>query len=166
MMKQKRWHKFLIPLVVFIWVGVIFRYLDGCQPSAGESVIPQGKVVLLQEDFLPDSFVLSLDYEDPFLGGSWQAEKQSRRRQNTSSPAPRLRQIEDPRQLIVWPTLRYQGGVQRQSQSSMTGLLEIDGHVYPVQAGDSLLKLHILALDLQSIRISFADSIAQLDIHP
>jgi len=165
-MKQKRWHKFLIPLVAFIWVGVIFRYLDGCQSSAGESLIPQGKVVLLQEAFLPDSFVLSLDYEDPFLGGSWQVGGPSKREQRTASSAPDLRPIEDPRQVFVWPKLRYQGGVRRQLQASMTGLLEIDGQVYPVQAGDSILSLHILALDLKSIRVSFADSTTQLDVNP
>lgn len=158
-MKQQKWNKVLVPAVICIWVGVLFRFVGSCSASDKQQhpVTQSVKLELGQNERA--HFDLDLTYLDPFL------HQPARKRKPTSTPANHrkgsLIPIPPPKPKLQLPTFVYQGGVKSPG-GGFTGLLMADDQIMNIQQGDTVFGMHVHHLGLQSVSLSHPDSLIVL----
>lgn len=156
-MRKRPINKILLPLVLIIWVGVILRFWDGCQMGDDLSTNTNNTQSLSLPDLQKDSdYSLVLNYRDPYLDSEFELK---RKRPPVSTPStPQLTRVEIKKPPISLPTVVYQGGVQNNDVVNMTGLISLEGKLYQVQAGDSVMGLYISRLNFESVWLVRADT--------
>lgn len=164
-MKHPKINYVLVPLVVLIWVLLLWQFMGFSEKeSPNGMIVSEGVGVGAWER---DSFTIRNNYPDPFLG---QRHEEALLSYATTRAQPRSRGnaltvgsiIKKPSE-IIFPDFHYQGGVQRDSTSDiMTGVLRMDNRVFSVQTGEKIGELEILFLEIDKIRLRYQDSVLLL----
>ena len=154
-MKSKKSHKFLLPLVSLIWLGVVGQFLGWWETDHGVEIAQAEKSRSHISDTLETKEItLKLDYRDPFLGRTKQNPNPSKK---TIKPLKTRLQKVIPKTPIKVPHLRYQGLVQ--GFESQTAILQINRKTFTVRSGDSVQGIHIESIAQNKLGIRISDSL-------
>lgn len=156
---NSKWNKFLLPLVLCIWVVVGLRIFAPEKTNDKGSLEQSTAFELFDEtQELSEVYVPNLQYRDPFLNSSFAKPKTQRR-------APARRNIHTVAQIlpaepkvIALPPISYQGRVGPESAENFTGILSLDGKSIVVQAGAEIAGVKIMFLQAGKMTVSFQDS--------
>jgi hypothetical protein len=150
-MRNRKHHRWLLPLVLLIWIGVGFRFWSEEEPPLPQPVdtnrVAETKPLPFTE-IAP--FVLSLPYRDPFLStiqNPLKPRPSGSKKQQAGASAP--------------PALKYLGSVHSVKQA--VGLLRWEnGEVSSVQAGQQLSALTILKVEPERLVFRYRQQVYQL----
>lgn len=154
-MKQRRTRNIMLVVVALIWGLVIWRFMAGGKDNSGVySSSDVMDIPMVDGDFTPDSFSLSLDYRDPFLGG-FQARKAEPSIDFAATPvqvtpAPVAPKAAEP---PAWTHFKYHGIVRDTKNDRRTGLLTADGRMIYVDEGMQYTGFKVIRIYADSIHI-------------
>lgn len=162
MRNSKQAKKILLPLVVLIWGGAIYLYLNAGNkdnPTLAVS-IPVGEH--FHQTHSPqtyDTFALKLDYPDPFHAHGKLSTRTKREPRPQAAPNRKVQQAKTEEasgeEAIDWGIFRYQGRVRSNIDSSEIALLSIKGKLFQVRKARRYEGARIEAIWTDSIRITF-----------
>lgn len=146
MLKNKKITFLLIVLVTLIW-GLIFYkiYSNFGGGKREEKFLPQS-VVAVENAQGDSTFILSLDYPDPFLKGLGQ---------QTDNPI--LTEVKNPinSQVVRWPLIEYRGLMTNNSKNGSTGLLKVQNSNLLVKQGLVYSAIKIRTITKDSILLEY-----------
>ena len=154
-MKEKQKIIVLVPLVILIWGYAIYALIG---VSGGDKVETSSKFLIEMPDDLKlsaDSFVLVLNYKDPFLKGiNYRSSfvSQNEIKQQASSITKPIKKIASS---IVWPKLIYKGTIKNKNSNKLIAVLEINGNEALLKEGEEYQSVTLLAVLNDSIYLAF-----------
>ena len=158
-MKNKKLNTLLGPFVILVWIGVLFRFVGGCEEGLGKSDLADASAIAKAHITAWDSFSLELDYRDPFLN---QLPIPPKKIHKTAKRSVGKLIQKPPQKKIIIPKLSYQGGVASGDSLAMTGILLVGGQVRAVRAGEQIGNIRIESLGLDRLSLSIEDSLITL----
>ena len=157
-MKNKKLNTLLGPFVILIWIGVLMRFMGGCEDHSKPVQMGSSELVENTEPAW-DSFSLHLSYRDPFLN---QLPGREKTVQKVAVKSVGKLTKKPPKKKINIPKLRYQGGVIASDSTAMTGILLIGGQVRTVRPGEQIGHIKIETLGLEQLSLIIEDSLITL----
>lgn len=150
-MKNKKTIYILGPLVLLIWALVIYRVLSY---GAVEIAAPAFQTDFQDElsvDFVPDSFVLHADYNEPFLIDEGTYLSQAR-------PLS-AKQAEVPKEVLPtlpkWPDIAYLGTIGNKKKKRQLSIIRIGKKEYFFKKGEEKEEIRLLKNYGDSIKLRF-----------
>jgi hypothetical protein len=148
MMKNKGTY-ILLALVVAIWAVVGYRLVKYLKQDKIELPEEKAETFSLQtQNFIQDSFSITNNYRDPFLGS-----KVVVQRHISVSPKPAPKQVISKN--IKWPAISFKGLVKNNSSQVTYALITIDGRLKNVQEKEEISAIKILNIQRDSIGVAF-----------
>ena len=145
-MKNKKSVYILLPIVIAIWGAVIYQFMSF--GSSDANIHPKSSLSLPTiQNAKVDTFSISADYRDPFLGKVAEVKK---------SDIPKVKAV--PMQVksaLPWPTISYGGVIKNQKSSKQLCLLSISGQDNIAQAGDVVEGVELKKVWKDSIEVLF-----------
>ena len=157
-MKNKKLNTLLGPFVILIWIGVLTRFMGGCEDNIKLRQTSASTFAERQEAVW-DSFSLHLAYRDPFLNRLPLPEKAAKK---VAVKSVGKLTKKPPKKKINIPRLSYQGGVVAGDSTAMTGILLIGGQVRTVRPGEQIGNIKIETLGLERLNLMIEDSLITL----
>lgn len=151
-MKSKTTLWILIPAVLGIWGAIgwqVYVAMKGDDDNAAPKVISSETAV--NNQIVPDTFSLLLDYPDPFTAQSAKPKanvKQQSQTAQTKTTAPVPEQTQ-------WPSIVYSGLVKQPSSGKMLGFLSVNGVSYFVKEGDEVGGVRVEELNNSSVSVRY-----------
>lgn len=139
-MKNKKITYFLLLLAVIIWGAVVMRIILHFSSNDNNS---SHITATIQENSNSDttkSFILLLNYRDPFLGGySSYNKKAGDGSKNGSSKVSSNKRIINQgysSRYLIWPDVYYIGLIENKGNQEQVALIKINDRDYLLKAGD------------------------------
>ena len=162
-MKDNKYAPYILgPILLLIWGIVFYKIYQAVYGTGDDFQVPNYEVLPTFEPISQDSsYVLLVDYRDPFLGKRFQYNNNSNavtrtpeptRATNTrrKAPATTLTKIIAP----SFPTIVYQG--YQIMTADTIALLKINGRFYPVaRKGDVFQGVQIKEIHKDSLQLEF-----------
>ena len=151
-MKNKKNIYILLPIVLFVWGGVLYQVFsftntDKISPvEKNEFIIKPLKIKQRQ------TFSINVNYRDPFLGKMYAPKKAS----NLSSTQS-IKTIKQPKpqETLIWPTVVYKGMVSDNKEKKKIFILIIDGKNCYMKVGDTQNEIFLKEGDKESVYIKY-----------
>ena len=99
------------------------------------------------ENARPDTFSISGDYRDPFLGKT--VEERTSNAPKTKAPPPPLKAA------LPWPKITYGGVIKNQKSSKQLYLLQVNGSDNIIKEGDVISDVQLTKAWKDSIQVVF-----------
>lgn len=172
-MKNNKYAPYILgPLLLLLWGTIFYKIYKAAYPSEELFTTPNYSALPLSKQPTADStYMLLLDYKDPFLGNSLFVDRNSNHTQHEAPTANRIRQNIPNNQRPVapkitatpnivpskpFPKITYQG--LQFSEGDTSALVKIDNQFYPTARKGQLLKeVQINEIYKDSIRVTFED---------
>lgn len=148
-MKNKKTSWILLPAVLAIWGFLGWKLYAAMKDEAPQANYISPHIAAPDDQLVPDTYQLLLDYPDPFLTIPKPSPKQS---SNVNSQTPK--QVIPKTETIAslpWPEIRYAGLVKSPKDGKAVGFLTINGISHFVKNGD--------VVDLISVKTIWKDSV-------
>lgn len=146
-MRNRKYNKVLLPLVLLVWGLIGFRFWGGEDTPPARRMIEKSDLV---ETSLRDSFSLSLPFRDPFLGGPIDGHRRSPKEQKTKS----TKRIEEP-----IPQIAYKGVIEGEERM---GLLVWEGKSTMVVREQRIRNARIARIEVDFIEINVAGKVYRI----
>lgn len=151
-MKNKKNIYILLPIVLFVWGGVLYQVFsfsntDNISPvEKNDFVIKPLKIKERQ------TFSIDVNYRDPFLGKMYAPKTAS----NISS-AKSAKTIKQPKpqETLVWPTVVYKGMISDNKEKKKIFILIIDGKNCYMKIGDTQNEIFLKDGNKESVYIKY-----------
>lgn len=160
-MKGRKLNALLIPVVILIWIGVLYRILgpkDGSETIAlPETELPE---FVDEAKGVGDTLSLTLGYADPFEVGKKVASRSAVQTPKIATPErlrPKPKKVKP--KPIDWSQFRYKGIAQGEGDSQQTVLVQIQKRIHYLSEGDSVGKFHLRRIYADSIQITYRDTL-------
>ncbi|MCD4665382.1 MAG: hypothetical protein K8R68_08925 [Bacteroidales bacterium] len=99
-MKSKKSLYILLPAVFLLWGFIVFKIFYHLGDANDNPVYYNSVQKIAEEDNVPDTFSLVLDYKDPFLSKVFDVSKKSNKK---------VKQVKRVTNKIIWPEIEYLG---------------------------------------------------------
>jgi hypothetical protein len=167
MMNSKQWKKIGLGLLVLVvWGTIAYRVVSELTANDVPDEIPvQRRTIQTGLEVERKEFAIYADYADPFLK---QQKEQPRNEQVRERNQPTggyqyrrrdeyQRPANNRKNEVSVPEMRYLGLIKQADGKRELGMLQIEQSKALVKAGDSLMKVNILALYPDSLLISIGN---------
>lgn len=166
-MNSKQWKKIgLGVLVLVVWGTIAYRVVSELSANDVPDEVPvQRRSIQTGLEVEQQEFAIYADYPDPFLKQQKEQprKEQARERyQRTGGHQYRRRDeyqspVNNRADEVSVPEMRYLGLIKQADGKKELGMLQIEQSKALVKAGDSLMRVNILALYPDSLLISIED---------
>lgn len=154
MMKNKKLTWILGPAVLVIWGLIIYRVMAAVKGNSESYALPAPSLPVTVPMADTASYVLNLDYDDPFLKGHRRAVVAQRPAPSQVKKAQKPKVVKVVKKLpLKWPAIQYQGIIEKNSQRLC--LLTRDGAALFMAPGQVDGDLKLLAVYPDSIRVEY-----------
>lgn len=159
-MKNKKLNYILIPAVLFVWGAIIYNVVSGVSGDEQLPVFDTTPKMEREGMASLDSFVLDLDYKDPFLSRRNHSGVPSSYRGAVSSSAStsKPKKVEKPKGVetpISWSFIAYHGIFTNSDKKVGVATVTINNKDYLMDKGDEIEEVKLLLLTEDSIKISY-----------
>ena len=163
-MNKKKINYILLPLVLFIWGGVIYTLVDGLSSSSDEYPVNKPLPQVKMEDIENDTFVLLANYRDPFLKKKFQqfTSVENNSPINTSKNKIKPPITEAVKPAIDWSFIQYHGRIKNQKTGRNVGMLSINGQSHLINEGEKVQQVKLITLSEDSVKVSYQDKYATI----
>lgn len=160
-MKNKKLNYILIPAVLFIWGAIIYNVVSGA--SGDEELPAYGTIPKVEREGMAslDSFVLDLDYKDPFLSRrnhTGVSSSYTGSVSNSSTSTSKPKKVEKPKVVeppMDWSFIEYHGIFTNSDKKVGVATVTINSKDYLLDKGDEIEEVKLLLLTEDSIKISY-----------
>lgn len=151
-MKTKKTAWILLPAVLSIWGFLGWKLYAAMKDDAPLTADSNTFSIAPEENqVVPDTYQLLLDYPDPFLAAAKPAPKKS---SATNSKNPKqVLQNPEPVAAIPWPKIQYSGLVKSPKDGKMVGFLSVDGISNFVKNGDVIRTVTVVKIWNDSVQM-------------
>jgi hypothetical protein len=150
-MKSKVTSWILLPVVLGIWGTIGWKVYVSMRGDESNGPVIVKEELVQQKRNDRDSFVLLLNYRDPFLG---KTDLHEAKKDRTVSNQPMKAEVKKTDlALKQWPAIRYSGLVKRTSDQKSVGFLNVDGRSEFVQTGMILGEIRIGKIWKDSVEV-------------
>ncbi|MBL7840265.1 MAG: hypothetical protein JNJ75_09015 [Cyclobacteriaceae bacterium] len=136
----------LLVLVVGIWATIGYKIVSGLSDDH-ESI--QKRPVVSSGKTASDTFLLSLDYADPFF------KRKEAIRQNKTKIVQHVQVPNTPAVTVDWNVVKFSGTLYNASKNVPTAIVSINGFEYFVRESESVQGFKISEIVRDSIRVSY-----------
>ena len=145
-MKNKKVIYFvLIPIVIAIWGYMIYEFISfGSTDNTIQA--PNNFSVPHLENAGPDTFSISADYRDPFLGKPVEEK---------NSSTPKVKAPPTVKAELPWPKITYGGVIKNQKSSKQLYLVQVSGNDHIMREGDAAEDVQLAKAWKDSIQVLF-----------
>lgn len=162
MKNNKKLTYILIPVVLIIWGGILFKIMQyrSSDETSGNSIpsYTENKEIAMEKD----SFSLIADYNDPFIKRRYSPPKEksssaeskvvSTRRNRSPQRSPRVN-----RRRVRWPNIAYGGVIINENNKELTALINLNNTNRLLYEGDVFEDVTLLEIYNDSIIVSYMD---------
>lgn len=144
-MKGKKGVYFMLPLVLTIWVMIIYKINKTINGDGGNNPVQIEDVRVSATHKVVDTFSLIADYRDPFLSKIINEYSEVK---ITANAGPSKIVTPTPIKTITpWPAVNYIGIIKNQKSSKKNALIQVNGKELVLKEGDKaegliLQKIH------------------------
>jgi hypothetical protein len=150
-MKNKKSIYILLPVVFLIWGVVLFQFFSFSTPDevvTNTSTEFSVKPFKLKERV---SFIINVDYRDPFLGRIYNTQVVTK----GSANKVKAKKEPKPEEAIVWPSIQYKGMLSDTKEKNKRFMLVIAGKNYFMKTGDTQEEIFLKNGDKESIYVTY-----------
>ena len=147
MVKNKIKTYVLSVVVLAIWGVIGYQIYSALNPSEEEFSVPEVPVAFQNEtNKIKDTFSIQNNYRDPFLGKLPEQKTQ-----------PVVQQVRRPviNDSVIFPTVEYQGMVQRAGGSETVFSVSVNGVASILSPGQSLQEVSLIKGNAQEITVIY-----------
>jgi hypothetical protein len=152
-MKNKKTAWILLPAVLSIWGFLGWKlYAAMNTESLPTRNFSNAQTGYSEDQLIPDTYRLLLDYPDPFLAAvkSESAHTVKKSSQSSGITIPKIAPVTT----TTWPEIQFAGLVKSPKDGKMVGFLSVNGVSHFVKNQDVIEELLILKLWNDSVKVS------------
>jgi hypothetical protein len=150
-MKNKKNIYILLPIVLFVWSAVLYQVFsfsnndEVISTNNPEFIIKPLKVKERQ------SFVINVNYRDPFLGKMYapQTVSKIKTEKSTIKKTPKVQET------LVWPVILYKGMISDTKDKTKIFMIIIDGQNHYMKIGDTENEVYLKSGDKESVYVKY-----------
>jgi hypothetical protein len=150
-MKNKKNIYILLPIVLFVWSAVLYQVFsftnndEIISANDPEFIIKPLKVKQRQ------SFVIDVNYRDPFLGKMYLAQTISKVKTEKST----IKKTPNVQETLVWPVILYKGMISDTKDKAKIFMIIIDGQNHYMKIGDTENEIYLKSGDKESVYVKY-----------
>lgn len=144
-MKNKKNIYILLPIVLLIWGAVLYQFFTF---TSGEQEQVQSTEVAIKPFKIKDkdTFKISINNRDPFLGGISSSENSTKVKKTiTTNKTPKIKEE------MQWPEVSYKGIVSDNKEKVKVYMLIINGKTYLMKKGEQQEEVKLKDGDRETI---------------
>ncbi|MEZ4824836.1 MAG: hypothetical protein R3C61_00865 [Bacteroidia bacterium] len=147
-MKSLIHNRLLGPVVLGIWAGVAFRFVNGLMPHDEAPGSAKEDLTIVPVIEFRDDLCLLQNYPNPFAAFADKREKEHAQPDTYPLSGPLLPPYSRP------PEAAYLGKITASNHNSTTGVLHMAGKTVAVAEGDTLMGYHVVQIHPEYVLIS------------
>ncbi|PWB18645.1 hypothetical protein [Flavobacterium sp. HTF] len=150
-MKNKKNIYIILPIVLFVWSAVLYQVFsftnndEVVSANNPEFVIKPLKVKERQ------SFIIDVNYRDPFLGKMYMPQAATKVKTANSS----IKKTPKVPETLVWPVILYKGMISDTKDKTKIFMLIIDGQNHYMKIGDTQNEIYLKSGDRESVYVKY-----------
>jgi len=150
-MKNKKNIYILLPIVLFVWSAVLYQVFsftnndEIISANDPEFIIKPLKVKQRQ------SFVIDVNYRDPFLGKMYLAQTISKVKTEKST----IKKTPNVQETLIWPVILYKGMISDTKDKAKIFMIIIDGQNHYMKIGDTENEIYLKSGDKESVYVKY-----------
>lgn len=156
-MKNKKLKWLLIPLVLILWGIIGYQIYSGVKGEVQVIQEPKAKpsVIATTQDTL--SYVLNLDYPDPFLKNRKRINPSYTSSTNNAPSSPTKPKVKATVVLkpLRWPSLTYKGQLEKKGSKTPMCIVEIDKTLFFMRKGEEQDGVKLLHVFTDSVQVAY-----------
>lgn len=152
-MKNKKLLYVLIPFTLLIWGMIIYRIFNVVNPTSDFKILDTHQNSKLEKK-MTDTFSISANYRDPFLGKIQEKVKPTITQNSTNNVKQKVKKAEE---IKVKPNMIYLGLIKSQKNNKQVALVQINGTINNMIIGDKYNGVEITKIYRDSIEIKFGN---------
>jgi len=152
-MKNKKLLYVLIPFTLLIWGMIIYRIFNVVNPTSDFKILDTHQNSKVEEK-MTDTFSISANYRDPFLGKIQEKVKPTITQNSTNNVKQKVKKAEE---IKVKPNMIYLGLIKSQKNNKQVALVQINGTINNMIIGDKYNGVEITKIYRDSIEIKFGN---------
>ena len=134
----------LLPVVLIVWALIIYKVIDFRSGEPVSSMAFRTPTTKEAINAIPDTFTLSLDYQDPFLKKPFRIKKAV-----SILKKPELRNMK-----VQWPGIKYYGLVKSRQNGDIAISVDIDNLNYVMKKHQEIKRVKLIRIEPDSIIVS------------
>ncbi|MBP1221744.1 hypothetical protein [Flavobacterium sp. 1355] len=150
-MKNKKNIYILLPIVLFVWSAVLYQVFsftnndEVISANDPEFIIKPLKIKQRQ------SFVIDVNYRDPFLGKMYVSQTISKVKTEKST----IKKASKVQETLVWPVILYKGMISDTKDKTKIFMIIIDGQNHYMKIGDTENEVYLKSGDKESVYVKY-----------
>lgn len=146
-MKNKKAVYLLIILIAGIWAVILYRFFNFASSDDGNTEFQSSFVPPVLNASVNDTFSISANYRDPFLG---KVQSDEVKKPKVTQPQPK--KVIEP---LKWPTITYGGMIKNRKSSAQLCMVSINGQSNFMKEGDAIADVELKKIYKDSIEVVF-----------
>lgn len=146
-MKNKKVAYLLVVLIAGIWAVILYRFFSFSSSSDHTVQIESSFIPPALSSGIIDTFSISANYRDPFLG---KTETPSKSKKSKAVPIPK-KAIEP----LKWPVITYGGMIKSRKSNAQLCVVVINGQSNFMKEGDATSEVQLKRVFKDSIEVVF-----------
>jgi hypothetical protein len=146
-MKNKKAVYFLVILIAGIWGVILYRIFNFSSSPDNNTELQASFVSPVLNPNTADTFSISLNYRDPFLGKT-EAPVQNKKQK----PVPIPEKVVEP---TKWPSISYGGMIKSRKSNAQLCMVMINGQSNFMKEGDAIADIQLKKIYKDSIELMF-----------
>lgn len=148
-MKNKKNIYILLPIVLFVWGGVLYQVFsftnteEVISSASPEFTIKPLKIKKRQ------AFAINVNYRDPFLGKMYAPQTSSKVKSVI------VKKTVQHHENVVWPAILYKGMISDTKDKNKIFMLVIEGHNTYMRIGDTENEIFLKNGDKESVYVKY-----------
>lgn len=160
MKNNKKIQYALAVLALGIWGMIIYQVIQYYNQDDPSAFVHQSTYIPTSTSASPtsDSYMLALDYPDPFLGTHKSVKKsQPAVKAQKNKPTTLSKQVEQ-----AWPNIQFVGYSEKEGQAPFI-LLKIDNANYVLQKGEEVKGVKLLKADKSHVLVQWQGEVKRVE---
>jgi type II secretory pathway component PulC len=148
-MKGKKGIYIMLPLVLLIWVMIIYKIYKTVNGSDDNAIVQFQDTPASSAKLALDTFTLIANYRDPFLGKI--VNDYSERKTNINTGSSKNLAPIPTKTITPWPSINYMGIIKNQKSSKQNALIQVNGKELVLKEGDKTDGLILRKIQKDSV---------------
>jgi hypothetical protein len=157
MLKNKKSLYILLPSVLIIWGLIIYRIFSGVGNDPDRSIIPVKQTTVEDLISIKDTFSISADYRDPFLGKVFNQTVMNVPDNHSGSThkEPIVTKPDIPVNYRELPHFIYKGTVINKTDNSPVAIIQFNGKKLLIKKNERFNDIRIDQIYFDSVKVEF-----------
>lgn len=150
-MKNKKNIYILLPIVLFVWGAVLFQLFSFTNSDENIPATNSELTIKPLKFNKRQSFIIDINYRDPFLGKMYAENTISKPKANGS----KIVKTAKPKETLVWPIISYKGLISDTKDKTKIFMLIIDNKNHYMKIGDTENEVFLKSGDKESVYVKY-----------